>query len=372
MKKMLSILFAFIVLLTSSLHASEKAISVFLLGTGLVGEELIHQIDEGFSAENPIEIRIVGMANSRFMLFDAEGIDLKNWKTLLNQSTEIMTPSAFIMRMKQMQQPNSVFVDCTSNQAIANAYAAILESNIAIVTPNKKANTGTISYYQALQSLALEHRVSYLYDATVGAGLPIIKTIQILRQSHNDVVKVEAILSGTLSYLFNSFDGTVPFSTIVKEAQTKGFTEPDPRDDLNGLDMARKFLILARESGLNLELSDVEIMPFLPEECFKAPSVDEFYSQLQQYDAVLTKLCEEAKQNGKVLRFIGTLENGRAMLSLRAVGVDHPFYSLSGPDNIASIYSRYYSNNPIVIRGPGAGAQVTAAAVLANIVQAVE
>lgn len=200
--------------------------------------------------------------------------------------------------------------------------------------------------------------------------MPFIQTIKSISRSGDSITKLEAILSGTLSYLFNTFDGTIPFSQVVREAQQKGYTEPDPREDLNGLDMARKFLILARESGLPLEMRDIVIQRFLPDDCFEAISVSEFYQKLSSYDKHLSALAKNARQNGQVLRFIGTLENGRAVLSLKSVGVDHPFYHLSDTDNIASIHSGIYCKNPIVIKGPGAGASITAANVLSNIIQA--
>lgn len=350
--------------------SSEQVIHVFLVGPGLVGGELLNQIREGFSAGRPIEVRVVGLANSRFMLIDPQGIDLENWRERLVQTDDPMVMQTFLQKMKECALPHSVFVDCTASQAVANSYAGILQSKISIVTPNKKANSSLFSSYCVLQQLAKENDAVFLYDSNVGAGLPFIQTIKGMQRAGDSIVKLEAILSGTLSYLFNTFDGTVPFSEILRQAQQKGYTEPDPRDDLNGLDMARKFLILARESGCALEMEDVSVEQFLSADCFEARSVSDFYERLRACDKQFSDLAKQAKENGKVLRFIGTLENGRAALSLQAVNKDHPFYSLSDTDNIASIRSRRYSKNPVVIRGPGAGAQVTAASVLSNIVQA--
>lgn len=191
-----------------------------------------------------------------------------------------------------------------------------------------------------------------------------------MRRGGDSIIKIEAILSGTLSYLFNVFDGTTPFSEVVRQAQKMGYTEPDPRDDLNGMDMGRKFLILARESGLTLEMKDVAIKRFLLESCFDATTVAEFYQKLTEYDQELSAMAIQARQEGKVLRFMGTLENGRATLSLQAIGPEHPFYQLSDTNNIVSITSRYYYKNPVVIKGPGAGASITAASVLSNVIQA--
>lgn len=368
MKKM-SAIFAFFMLFFGAAFASEKVINVFLIGPGLVGSELIHQIDTNFSSDKPIEVRVVGLATSQTMFFDPNGIVLSNWKEQLAQG-EAMSLDAFISRMLEMQLPHSVFVDCTSSQTVADIYAQVLGSHIAVVTPNKKANSGSFATYSQLHMLSSDCRVPFLYDANVGAGLPFIRTIQTLKRSGDAVVRLEAILSGTLSYLFNTFDGSVPFSEVVLAAQKQGYTEPDPRDDLNGMDMARKFLILAREAGLPCEMSDIVVESFLPDDCFEAATVAEFYEKLQGFDATMIALVQEAKQNGQVLRFIGMLENGKATLSLKAVDAIHPFYQLSDTNNIASIKSRHYSKNPIVIKGPGAGASLTAANVLSNVIEA--
>ncbi len=354
----------------SNAFAAEKIINVFLIGTGLVGKELLTQIQRGFAAKQRVEVRVVGLANSQVMQFDAKGIDLENWQKQLLQSHEPMSIDAFIRRMIELHLPHSVFVDCTSSQSVADGYQTILQSNISIATPNKKANSGSYKTYCTLQALAKENHVKFLYDCNVGARLPFIHTIQSIRQSGDSIVKLEAILSGTLSFLFNTFDGSTPFSQVLRNAQKNGYTEPDPRDDLNGMDMARKFLILAREAGLALEMKDVVVERFLPDECFEADSVAKFYDLLLQFDEKLSAFAKESSQNGKVLRFIGTLENGKVFLSLQAIGPDHPFYQLSDTNNIASITSHYYSKNPIVIKGPGAGATLTAANVLSNIIQA--
>jgi bifunctional aspartokinase / homoserine dehydrogenase 1 len=368
--KRLGSVFAFFVFCLSTVFASEKVVNVFLIGPGLVGGELLHQIHQGFSADKPIELRVIGIANSHFMHFDAKGIALENWKGQIAQSKESMSVETFIQRMIDLRLPHTVFVDCTSSQAVADAYPTILQSNISIVTPNKKANSGSFSTYSALKTLTEQNHVRFLYDSNVGAGLPIIHAIQSMSLGGDSIVKLEAILSGTLSYLFNTFDGTVPFSQVVRKAQKQGYTEPDPREDLNGIDMARKFLILARESGLSLEMTDITVQRFLPDTCFESSSVSEFYDKLAGFDKNLTTLVKQARQNGQVLRFIGTLENGKATLSLKAVGADHPFFHLSDTNNIASITSRYHFKNPVIIKGPGAGARITAASVLSNIIQA--
>lgn len=349
---------------------SKKVINIFLVGPGLVGEELLNQINAKFHSDMPTEIRVLGIANSRSMYFQSTGIDLNDWKSTLNESRTSMSIEAFIHQMVFLKAPKSVFVDCTSSQLVADSYQKILQSDISIVTPNKKANSGLFSDYCALMNLLQNNHLKFLYDTNVGAGLPFLKTIKSIKQSADTVVEIEAILSGTLSYLFNTFDGSVPFSEVLREAQEQGYTEPDPRDDLNGLDMARKFLILAREAGQNLEMSDIIIDSFIPENCLTASTVEEFYQKLKDSDEKFSLLVENARRNEEVLRFTGKFENGQVKLSLKAVNKNHPFYNLSGTDNIGSIKTLIYSNNPIVIKGPGAGARVTAANVLANIVEA--
>lgn len=363
---------ALCILAFSGLSAAERVIHLFLIGPGLVGKELLTQIRHNFSASHPTQICVVGLADSRRMYFDPHGIDLLEWEGKLAQSEQAMSLDAFIAEMSLLQLPHSVFVDCTSSLSVADTYQAILQLGVPVVTPNKKANSSSFSSYCMLKRVARENGVRFLYDANVGAGLPMIQTVQSLSRSGDKIVKLEAILSGTLSYLFNVFDGSVPFSQVLREAQEKGYTEPDPRDDLNGMDMARKFLILARESGLELEMDDVAIERFLPQECFEAPTVAQFYDQLAHFDEEFTARVTQAASRGKVLRFIGTMEEGQIVLSLKAIGSDHPFFSLSDTDNIASMTSRNYSKNPIVIKGPGAGATVTAASVLSNVIQATD
>lgn len=369
MKKLLVFSFLFLFSFFSFAIASEKVINVFLVGCGNVGGELLTQIHHNFSTDPSIEVRVIGLANSRTMIIEPKGISLDDWKTQLAKSKETTSIQHFISRMVNLGLPNTVFVDCTPSQMIADTYQRVLQSKISVVTPNKKGNAGTFANYFELKKLSAQNHPKFLYDSNVGAGLPFIQTIQSLNRSGDSIVKLEAILSGTLSYLFNTFDGTVPFSQVLRDAQQKGFTEPDPRDDLNGLDMARKFLILAREAGLSLEMSDIEIQLFVPDDCFEADSVSEFYKKLATFDEQLTLIAKNAKQNGQVLRFIGTMENGKAVLSLKTVGSDHPFYHLSDTDNIALISSKIYCKNPIVIKGPGAGGSITAANVLSNIIE---
>ena len=271
--------------------------------------------------------------------------------------------------MKELNLPNSVFVDNTAGSAVPSVYQEVLESSISIVTPNKVANSQSMHQYNSLKKTAFYKQVKFLYETNVGAGLPVIKSLNELVLSGDQITSIEGVLSGTISYIFNSFDGTKQFSEIVKEAQQKGFTEPDPRDDLNGMDVARKILILAREVGLSLELEDVEIEPLLAPECFEASSVEEFFQVLKDQDASMESKIKAASEQGKVLRYIAKLEDGKATIKLVPVGAEHLFYSLSGSDNIIAYSSDRYSEKPLLIRGPGAGAEVTAAGVFADLIE---
>lgn len=350
---------------------SAKTLNLFILGTGGVGTELIEQIAEKPTYHN-VKLRVVAIANSKKMLFNHKGIALDSWKSALETSVEPMNISDFIKQMFTFHLKNSVFVDCTASQAVADVYVNVLACRISIVTPNKKANTSSMNTYSMMKQIAAKNRVAYLYDATVGAGLPILSTLQNLPKGSDDVYKVQAILSGTLSYLFNTFDGSSSFSECVRSAQALGFTEPDPRDDLNGMDVARKLLIIARELGYTLELSDIVLEPFLPKSCFDAPTVEAFYQELERCDGQMATLMHEALSQGKRLRFIATFEEGKAKISLEAIERSHPFYDLTGTTNIAAITSKYYPEpSPLVIKGPGAGFALTASKVLQGIINTI-
>jgi aspartokinase/homoserine dehydrogenase 1 len=265
--------------------------------------------------------------------------------------------------------PNSIFVECTANDDIISKYKEILDASISVVTPNKKANAAGYDFYLQLKQSAVKHNVRFAYETNVGAGLPIISTLRDLVSSGDEVLKIEGVLSGTLSYIFNSFTKEKSFSEIIKEAKELGYTEPDPREDLNGLDVARKLLILAREIGLKMELKDIKIENLVPEPARDTKSVDEFFSSIKKFDSLFEEKRKKAEDKNKVLRYIGILEKGKAKISLEEVGLKHPFYSLSANDNIIAITTKHYKERPIVIKGPGAGADVTAAGVFADIIR---
>ncbi len=342
--------------------AADETVSLFLVGTGLIGSTLLTQIKKQES-----QIRLRGLANSRFMLFDGQGISLESWEKLLPQGKS-MNVQNFVAQMTELNLPRSVFVDCTASDDIASLYEKIISAGIAIVTPNKKANSGPFMRYQRLRNLTKKNHTPFLYQTNVGAGLPIIHSIQNLISSGDEILKIEGVLSGTLSYIFNTFSKSDKlFSQIVSDAQNKGYTEPDPRDDLGGMDVARKILILAREIGLKMEMGQVRIEQLLSKECLGANSVDKFFTALKKLDSSFEKRKRQAQKNNKTLRYIASLQKGGARISLQEIGQDHPFFHLEGNDNIVSITTKRYSATPLVIKGPGAGAEVTAGGVLAGV-----
>jgi aspartokinase/homoserine dehydrogenase 1 len=351
-----------------------KALHLFMVGVGLIGSTLIKQIKDHATylrEKRLLEIKIVGLSNSEKMIFTEteDGIDLDRWKELLSASNEKMDMAQFFRRMEAFNLSNSIFVDNTANEAIAEYYEAILDANICISTPNKVATSSAYAKYEQLKRIAARRGVQFGYETNVGAGLPVISTLNDLISSGDRILKIEGVLSGSLSFIFNSFDGRAPFSAAVREAKERGFTEPDPRVDLNGLDVRRKLIILARETGLPLEAEDVRVANILPDECQQAPNVAAFFQALEGADAHFESLRAHAHKQGRVLRYIAKLENGTAEVSLESVSQEHPFYTLSGSDNMIVFTTERYKERPLVVRGPGAGAEVTAAGLFAEIVK---
>jgi bifunctional aspartokinase / homoserine dehydrogenase 1 len=352
--------------------SDRKVLNVFLVGTGLIGKELVKMIDQQFAklaTQNHLEINLVGIANSKKMLFNADGIKLMQAVDTMINEGEPMSLSSYYEKMESLNLSNSIFVDCTSSEEVAGFYDRILSANISIVTPNKKANSGPLERYKKLKSTTTKRGVKFLYETNVGAGLPVINTLNDLLISGDKALRIEAVLSGTLNFIFSSFVEGKQFSEVVKEAKEKGFTEPDPRDDLNGMDVARKALILAREIGLDLELKDIEIENLVPEKCRGAMKVDEFFNKLSSFNSDFDKLRDQAQRKNEKLRYMAILEGGKAKVSLASVGALHPFYSLAGSDNIILLTTERYKERPMVIRGPGAGAEVTAAGVFADVIR---
>lgn len=347
-----------------------KTLSVFMVGTGLIGKTLLKQITDHkdfLKNHRSLEINVVGVANTRKMIFDKDGISLNRFSDTFEKG-ENADLYQFVQAMINLNLPQSIFVDCTSNEQVVKHYAEIMKNSISIVTPNKLANSDTYKNYLNLRTIAKERNVRFLYETNVGAGLPVINTLNDLLTSGDQIKRIEAVLSGTLSFIFNNFKEGTHFSDIVKQAQEKGYTEPDPRIDLSGKDVARKLLILARETGLKIELKDIQIDGILPPSCLKAKSVADFFVELKKNNLFFEAKRIKASKNNKVLRFIASLEKGKAKISLQEVDSSHPFYNLSGSDNIISYTTERYSDRPLVVKGPGAGAEVTAAGVFAEII----
>ena len=344
-------------------------VNLIQVGCGIIGKELLTQIQDNHDQllqKQNLDIRVIAITNSKKMVLDPAGLDLDSWQDKLdNSETKVNIPDV-IKTVSRLNLTDCVLVDCTASPEISQLYESALKNRISVVAANKIANTGPYKYYQKLHQLADKYNVHYLYETTAGAGLPIIDTIKSLLDSGDEIVKLEAILSGTISYIFNNFTAEQKFSEIVKQAQKKGFTEPDPRDDLNGKDFARKLLLLCREKKKKMEMDDLEIEQLLPLSCQKAETVDQFYQELTQQDAKFSEMVEKASADGQVLRYIASYHSGQARIELKAVDQEHPFYSLKGSDNIISIQTSRY-RNPLVIKGAGAGAQVTAAGILADI-----
>ena len=349
----------------------KKTLHVFCLGTGNIGKTLFKQLQDQmpFLADNnDLQVKVMGVSNTRKMYLDPRGIDLNTWEEdLNNQDTKASLPD-FIRRMKAMNLPNCVFVDNTASHNPVEFYLDILQSSISVVTCNKIGNSADYEQYAAFKQAARTYGVDFFYETNVGAGLPIIRTLKDLMLSGDKVACIEAILSGTISYIFNNYKDGVLFHEVVKEAQEKGYTEPDPRDDLNGKDFMRKMLILARDAGYALEEKDIELENMLPPSCMAAESVADFYKELKNNSAYFENLKKQATQDNKVLRYIGKLEGGKVSINLQMVDENHPFYTLSGSDNIISFTTNRYKDRPLVVKGPGAGAEVTAAGVFADII----
>ncbi len=349
-----------------------RTLNVFFCGVGNIGSTLLQQIDshkDYLEEKRQIKLSLIGICNSKSFLFDQEGINASSWKNDLKKKGGVGTVNEFIENAFRLNLPNSVFVDNTGSKEVPELYSRLFEKSFSVVTCNKIGNSGKFSTYSRNKEVSGKFGVDYWYETTVGAGLPIIKTLQELLVSGDEILRVEAILSGTISFVFNEYRGERTFAEVVKMAQTKGFTEPDPRDDLSGLDFARKMLILARETGLKTEFEDIDLQPILPENCLNASSVENFYSELEASEDFFSALKEKAASENKVMHYVGTLNDGKVKIELLMLDSRHPFYNLSGSDNIISFTTNRYLHNPMVIKGPGAGAEVTAAGVLADLVR---
>jgi aspartokinase/homoserine dehydrogenase 1 len=355
----------------AAFYLSPNTLSIGLIGPGTVGRVLLAQIETQIARLRALnlDLRVRGIASSKRMLLEETAVDLDRWAERLAEKGEPLDLAKFTDHVQADYIPHTVIIDCTASADIGLNYAAWMKRGIHIVTPNKKANSGTLPYYRELQEAGRAAGTHYLYEATVGAGLPIIQTLRDLRQTGDEIVRIEGIFSGTLAYLFNVFDGRETFSSIVHAAKAKGYTEPDPRDDLSGMDVARKLIILAREMGLTLEMSDVRVAGLVPpalERC----SVDEFMSRLAEFDAGMAATLEQARQKNQVLRYVGRVDaDGQATVGLMHLDAKHAFANIALTDNVVRFATRRYCDNPLIVQGPGAGPEVTAGGVFSDLLR---
>jgi aspartokinase/homoserine dehydrogenase 1 len=366
----------------SGLYLSPHTISIGVIGPGTVGRVFLDQLasqSERLRQQFKIDLRVRGILGSRRMVLAETGIPLERWRTEYEERGLPANLDRFIEHVHVDYLPHSVVIDCTASAEIASRYAAWLGDGMHIVTPNKKANSADLSYYRAMHEARRAGGAHYLYEATVGAGLPVVHTLRDLRETGDEITSVEGIFSGTLAYLFNIYDGRTSFSDIVRDARQRGYTEPDPRDDLSGMDVARKLIILGREMGLELELADVSIESLVPAG-LENGSIEEFMGRLPRHDAAMRERFDAARARGKVLRYLGrlTCEGGsadaRASTGVATVGLveldaKHPFANIALTDNVVRFATRRYCDNPLIVQGPGAGPEVTAGGVFADLLR---
>ncbi|WP_291967898.1 bifunctional aspartate kinase/homoserine dehydrogenase I [Maribacter sp.] len=348
-----------------------KQLNLFVMGVGNVGAKFLEQIKEQrkFLKENlKLNIRVIGMSNSRTMLFDEKGIDLNNWSAKLAEG-EKADKVKFLELVNSLNYRNSIFVDNTASEEVSKTYSEYLGNSISVVTCNKIACSSAFENYSHLKSLARTYNAPFLFETNVGAGLPIIDTLKHLIASGDKILKIQAVLSGSLNFVFNNFNDQTTFHDVVKQAQEEGYTEPDPKIDLSGVDVMRKILILARESGNQLEISDITNNPFLPEESLNTKNNEEFFASLIKHEAHFQSLFTSAKNANSKLKYVAQFDNGKASVGLQEIPKGHDFYNLEGSDNIVLFYTERYPDQPMIIKGAGAGAAVTASGIFADIIR---
>jgi aspartokinase/homoserine dehydrogenase 1 len=348
-----------------------KQVNLFIVGTGNVGKKLLNQLEQQLSylqKQLGLQLRIIGLANSRKMAFDDKGIGLNNWQEAMDNG-EAMNLESFVTKVHSKNLRNSVFVDVTANADVAKTYASLFGKSISVVACNKIAPSSSFKNYQQLKKLAREFNTLFLFETNVGAGLPIINTLNDLISSGDTVNRMEAVLSGTLNFVFNHYNGKKSFASVVRQAQEEGYTEPDPRLDLSGTDVMRKILILAREAGYEMEMDDIFNKGFLPPSCMQG-SVEDFYAEMERHEEHFKKIYCAAEAEGKKLKYVASFNNGKASVGLQHIDPAHDLFHLYGKDNVVLFYTSRYIEQPLVVKGAGAGAEVTASGVFADIVRA--
>lgn len=349
----------------------KKQINLYIAGVGNVGSKFLEQIEsqrEFLSEVLRLNVRVVGLANSKKMIFDADGLETKDFFRLLKESDLQSDAKRFADIIIENNLRNSIFVDITADESLIQIYPMLLEKSVSVVACNKAAASSDYKTYKRLKDLAREYNANFLFETNVGAGLPVVSTLNDLLRSGDEILRIEAILSGTLQFVFNNYDGRTSFASVVRLAQRLGYTEPDPRIDLSGIDVAKKILILTREVGYEIELDDVKRKSFIPESCFSG-DVEDFYAEIEKQESYFRHLLTKARSKGKVLRYVASMRDGKAEVGLTEIGQEHEFAFLSGKDNAVLFYTKRYKE-PLVVKGAGAGAEVTAAGVFADVIRA--
>ena len=356
----------------SAFYLSNQTLSIGVIGTGLIGGTLLHQLQtriEELKRHRGIDLRVRGVMNSRGMILADRHLALDRWRDELAGNSQPADLESFINHVNADYLPHAVVIDATASAELTTHYESWLARGINVITPNKKSNAGPLAAYRSLRETARRHQRYFLYETNVGAGLPIIQTLRGLVETGDEVIRIEGVLSGTLSYIFNSLDGRRTFSEVVREAHSLGLTEPDPREDLSGVDVARKLIILAREMGLEVEMDAVRVESLVAED-LREGSVDQYLDSLGKHDQKMADLLSSARDKGQVVRYVGTIDaNGDLSAEMRSYPTEHPFASLTGSDNIVSFQTARYNSQPMIVRGPGAGPEVTAAGVFADLLR---
>ncbi|MGH8257732.1 MAG: ACT domain-containing protein, partial [Steroidobacteraceae bacterium] len=356
----------------ASFYLSPHTLSIGVIGPGTVGRVLLDQLAserERLAREFKVDLRVRAILRSQQMLLAQPEVALPRWREELEHAAQPADLQRFIEHVHVDYLPHTVIIDCSADARIAQHYAEWLAAGIHVVTPNKKANSGEFAYYESLKAAQRASGAHYLYETTVGAGLPVIQTLRDLRQTGDEIARIEGIFSGTLAYLFNVYDGSTPFSAIVREAKRLGYTEPDPRDDLSGVDVARKVIILGREMGLPLQMSDVQIASLVPADLVAGNS-EEFLAGLSRYDEPMQRRYQQAHARGRVLRYVGAVAaDGQATVGLQELEARHAFANIALTDNVVRYASARYCDNPLIVQGPGAGPAVTAGGVFADLLR---